>query len=128
MLTFSNPRLRAEFTDWPLGGSKRGKCVFHTERKDKKGDRVGRTTTGKTKYSTYGGPVSLVDGSNGRTYILQKSPPIYGHSIGVSRSDFMNANEQDDGIPHYIPETHERYTELLALIIEANQKEQPVGA
>lgn len=28
VLTFSNPRLRAEFTDWPIGGSNRGQCIF----------------------------------------------------------------------------------------------------
>jgi hypothetical protein len=98
MLTYSNPRDKAEFNDWPAGGTKRVKCVFHVEGKVGKGFRVGRTTTHpktglpcKTKYHTYAGPAAIVDGSDGRTYILQYINDY--DFVRISRSDFMNAEE-----------------------------------
>jgi hypothetical protein len=113
-LTFSNPRLKAEFTDWPLGGSKRGACVFLVHR-DKKGYRVSRTTTGKPKFTTYNGQACIVDGSNGRTYILQIAA-LYGF-IKVMRSDFMDATG-DMGINASVFEADaELHKELTALIV-----------
>lgn len=87
-VTFSNPRLVAEFSDWPMGGNKRGRCVFQVEH-DNRGWRVSRTTTGKPKYTTYSGQACIVDASNGRTYILEMAK-IYGF-ITIRRSDFMDA-------------------------------------
>ncbi len=127
-LTFSNPRILAEFNDWP-SGSKRVKCVFHVERHPKRGDRVGRTTTGKTKYTTYGGLAAIVDGSDGKTYILTCAPAAYGQSVSVHRSDFMCADEAMGGNgKHYVPFADERYSELLALIAQANEGKEPPAA
>lgn len=113
-ITYSNPRMHAEFNDWPLGGSKRGRCVFNIEYAPKRGFRVTRTTTGKPKVKTYGGQACIVDGSDGRTYILQKAPMQYGF-ITISRSDFMDEGTVwPDGNP-------ESYAELDALIREAQQ-------
>ncbi len=58
-MTYSNPRLSAEFTGWPLGGSKRGVCRFFAE-KNNRGVRIGRIMTGKTKYTTYSPMASIM--------------------------------------------------------------------
>lgn len=109
-VTFSNPRLRAEFGDWPLGGSKRGRCVFQVER-SKKGWRVGRTTTGNPKYTTFHGFTAIVDGSDGRTYILASAKDF--DFVQVYRSDFFCADQlgRDHSIfkssePEYYQELH----------------------
>jgi hypothetical protein len=95
MIQFSNPRLSASFTDWPLGGGRRGPCFFNV-RTEKRGARVERVTTGKPKYTTYGTRCCLVDGSNGRTYILQESKD-YGRAIRVVMSDLMHDATGDLG-------------------------------
>ncbi len=107
-VSFSNPRLRAEIPDWPLGGSKRGLCVFAMEHHPKRGYRFTRTTTGKPKTSTYGGKLAIVDGSDGRTYIIQHAG-MY-QAIVVWRSDFMNPATEDLGFDHYV--TPDKYGEL----------------
>lgn len=111
MTTYSNPRLAARFTDWPLGGNKRGQCVFAIEHNPKRGYRFTRTTTGKPKTATYGGPAAIVDGDDGRTYLLQWATR-YGF-IQISKSDFMDAPDGSvfPGNP--------RFDELKALIMEA---------
>lgn len=114
MVKFSNPRLKATFTDWPLGSTKRGTCIFevHTE---KRGVRVSRTTTGKPKYHTYGGKAAIVDGDDGKTYILQLTKPEYGPFISVSKSDFMTPDRRD-GIPSAVFPDEAMFPELLGLI------------
>ncbi len=119
-LTFSNPRTLAEFNDWPLGGNKRGRCVFKVER-NKRGYRVSRQTTGKPKFDTYGGLVAIVDGSNGKTYILQVATPF--KFIKISRSDFMNAAEANGGSVH---ETDPDYQPLMELILAGGSFSMPV--
>ena len=120
-MIFSNPRLNATFSDWPLGGNKRGECKFFTEHKPNKGYRIGRITTGKPKYNTYSQAVAIVDGDNDKTYILCQSPPVYGNSIGIYRSDFLSAEEKELGHANHISERSEpeKYQELLKLIQEA---------
>ena len=120
MVTFSNPRLRAEFDDWPLGGSRRGRCVFQVEQHPKRGYRVARTTTGKPKFTTYHGPTAIVDGSNGRTYILCRADP-YGF-ITIYRSDFFCAPKDEIGRDHAVFPDKEPdvFRELMALIVAAN--------
>lgn len=113
MLTFSNPRLVAQFDNWPLGGNKRGKCIFHVEKDPKKGTRVGRTTTGKTKYSTYANGHAIVDGSDGRTYLLVLSTK-YTKAVSVMRSDFMNAPE-----PYYFNKDSQEYEVLQKMVVDA---------
>ena len=123
MIQFSNPRLRAEITDYPLGGSKRGLCVFQAEHHPKRGWRVGRTTTGATKYSTYSRQVAIVDGSDGRTYILRQFN--HGEAITVSASDFKDAawREGNGRASVFQSSEPELYTELLAMINKANDAE-----
>lgn len=123
MITFSNPRTVAEFPDWPMGGNKRGPCKFWVEWHAKRGWRVGRQTTGKPKFHTYSGQAAIVDGSDGRTYILQVAAG-YGF-IKVSRSDFMDASgwrssdptKQDSAV--FNENDPELYAELLKLIVAA---------
>lgn len=92
MLTFSNPRLTAEFSDWPIGGKNRGQCKFAIE--DVNGKyRVIKQTTNKAgawckpKKTTFGGKAVIVDGDDGRTYVLQGSR-MWQHIV-IWRSDFM---------------------------------------
>lgn len=87
-ITFSNPRLVAVIEDYPLGGSKRGRCTFEIEQ-GKRGYRAKRTTTGKPKFATYAGKAAIVDGSDGRTYVLQHATPY--DFIHIMRHDFMDA-------------------------------------
>jgi hypothetical protein len=93
MTTFSNPRTVAEFDDWPSGHA-RVKCVFKVHH-DKRGYRVERSTQNKhgewckPKFTTYSGQAAIVDGSDGKTYILQVAA-LYGF-ITVMTSDFTDA-------------------------------------
>lgn len=123
MITFSNPRLAAKFADWPLGGNKRGECTFTAEFKEKKGWRIAKQTTGKPKHTTYSQKVAIVDGSNGKTYILKQSPPEYGESIHISRSDFLDAPKDELGFECHNSKSSqpEKYQELLDLINQAHQ-------
>lgn len=124
MITLSNPRIKAEFTDWPLGGGKRGNCVFEVEHNPKKGYRVSRQTFGKPKCNTYGGKAVIVDGSNGKTYILQRS--LMWENITISRSDFMNATGTELGIDGNsaasVSKGNPAYDELLAIINSVYEK------
>jgi len=93
MLPFSNPRLFAEFDNWP-SGSHTVKCKFEVEDGGKKGFRVVKTTTNpktgkwnKPKLKTYGGKAAIVDGSDGKTYIIQKT----SYMIRVSSHDFLDS-------------------------------------
>ncbi len=113
-VTFTNPRLRAEFDDWPSGG-KRVRCVFEVERHAKRGWRFSRTTTGKPKTSTFSGQAAIVDGSDGRTYLLQISH-AYGF-VMIKRSDFLDATgeigRQASVFQGSDPELHKELCELI---------------
>ena|SRR3990167_2773519 len=126
MLTFSNPRLRAEFDDWP-SGAHRVKCVFQVHRDAKRGWRVSRTTTDrngnpcKPKLTTFSGPCCVVDGSDGRTYLLRKAG-MY-EFITVSRSDFMDASIEMDrgsgGASVFPDRDQELHAALAKLIVDS---------
>jgi len=64
----SNPRKEDTIDGWPHG-SRRVTAVF-THEKNKRGERIGRQTTGKPKYSRYYDRICLVDGSDGKTHML----------------------------------------------------------
>jgi len=111
-LKFSNPRSVAEFDDWP-SGKDRVKCKFWVEH-TKRGYRVARQTQKngewcKPKTTTFSGIAAIVDGSDGRTYILQVAEP-YGF-INVWAHDFMQAF---DGVF----DRDDRHGELLKIITE----------
>lgn len=109
-LEFSNPRLKAEFSDWPSGRD-RVKCEFFVEDNGKKGVRVGRRTQKngvwcKTKYDTYCKKAVIVDGNDGKTYLLILTNI---NSITVAYSDFMHKVSYSDG--------NDEYKKLLNLIL-----------
>jgi hypothetical protein len=125
MLTFTNPRLRAEFADWPLGSNKRGKCVFELESHPKRGWRFVRTTTdpttgrvNKPKTATYGGKGAIVDGSDGKTYLIQWAGQF--DFMQVRTSDFMSATTAALGFDHAVFPEHGQFETLKALIAQAN--------
>jgi hypothetical protein len=77
MLEYSNPRQECTITDWPYG-QYRTTARFFIERDAKKGERGVRTTvdpkTGRVsqpKTLTYAAQACIVDGSDGKTYILE---------------------------------------------------------
>ncbi len=111
-MKFSNPRRIAEFTDWPIGGSARGNCRFSVE-SNNKGERVSRTTTDKNgrwckpKYTTYGQKYVIVDGDDGKTYVMCLNNLGF---ISIYRHDFMSAN------PSALFGSEPEYNDTLAMI------------
>lgn len=82
MISYSNPRLEAIISDWPIG-SQRTIATFRIEG-TKGRERGTRFTihpkTGKpcaTKKLTYAVQARIVDGDDGKTYIAERS--CYGH-------------------------------------------------
>ncbi len=68
MLKLSNPRNSAIIEDWPTG---RKRCTATFTVETKKGKyRVSRVTTGKPKKTTYNHRMCIVDGDDGRTYLI----------------------------------------------------------
>ena len=111
MLTYSNPRLEAVIDNWPIG-SKRTTATFKIEAKPGKGERAIRFTidprTGRPsapKLLTYALKSRIVDGDNGRTYIINYT--MYGH-ISVFRGDMQFGEEA-------IFEADPRFAEIKAL-------------
>ena len=102
-LIYSNPRMKAVIPDWP-SGSKRVTATFEIEAARGK-ERGVRTTTGAPKKLTFAHKARIVDGSDGRTYILELS--IYGN-ISVMRGD-MKIQEES------IFESDPRYASVRAL-------------
>src|SRR6516225_4781251 len=103
MTTYSNPRMRA---NWPDGG-KRVTATFKIETVKGKGQRAVRTTTGKPKKLTYAYRMRIVDGSDGRTYIVEDHGGTYGF-IGIRQGNMKYSEE-------IIHSDNPRYAELQAL-------------
>ena len=118
-MQFTNPRLHAEFPDWPMGGNRRGPCVFNIEHKPGKGWRFTRQTTGKPKTHTYGGKAAIVDGDDGRTYLLQFAG-LYDF-ITIYASSLLCADPKEIGGDNAVWPKDARYTALKALIDAANK-------
>jgi hypothetical protein len=93
-ITFASPRLSATIENWPSGG-KRVTAQFLVESHPKKGERVSRTTTGKPKCTTYGRRMCIVDGSDGRTYLLQESSS-YGLAFSPDVVRIVSSDCQHD--------------------------------
>lgn len=75
-MTYTNPRIEALIEDWPFG-RQRCRARFSVE-SNKRGERVKRWTENKArngwnkpKATTYAPRVAIVDGDDGRIYILQ---------------------------------------------------------
>jgi hypothetical protein len=99
--------------DWPLGGGKRGTCLFHHE-SNKRGQRILRTTTGKPKASTYYMRVCLVDGSDGKT-----------HYIGYSQYGFLSVMSCDMQHSDFSIHPHDpNFDEYKRRLFEATEAEE----
>ena len=104
MTEYSNPRTEAVIPDWP-SGSKRVEARFYVE-KTTRGERAVRVTTGSPKKLTYAPLVRIVDGDDGRTYIMELS--MYG-MISVMKGDMKLQHE-------VIHDRDPRYAGLAGLI------------
>ena len=111
-LTYSNPRDAASFDNWPFGRTAKTLCTFAIETHGARGQRAVRTIidpkTGKAcapKTLTYAQRATIVDGSDGKTYILTRSS--YGW-ITVFQSN-MQFNEE------HIAAHEPRFAEINAL-------------
>jgi hypothetical protein len=111
-LNYSNPRKKAVYEKWPCG-KYTTRAIFEVESHPKRGERIVRTTlhpfSGKPrapKKLTYCKKARIVDGSDGKTYIIE----LGTHSLGIN---VMKATM--DFNAEYIPENSPRHAEILAL-------------
>jgi hypothetical protein len=88
-IAYSNPRMAATIPDWP-SGSKRVTAVFSIETHPARGQRALRVTTGAPKVLTYARQMRIVDGDDGRTYVLALS---HHGQISVMRGDMKYQEE-----------------------------------
>lgn len=109
-ISYSNPRLEATIPDWPTG-KYRTTAHFWIETDPKRGQRACRTTEhplthkpSAPKKLTYALEARIVDGSDGRTYIAERT--LYHFSI--MRGDMKFQHE-------VIFERDPRYSEIKAL-------------
>lgn len=107
---YSNPRLEAEIDNWPTG-SYRTKAIFKIEQ-TARGERGTRVTfhpiTGKPaapKKLTYARKARIVDGDDGRTYIIELTS--FGF-ISVRKGDMKFEHES-------IFEENPKYAEVRKL-------------
>jgi len=112
MLKFSNARRSATISDWPLGSGKRGPCTFTVEA-GSRGERISRVTTGKPKYTTYAQKACIVDGENGKTYLLL----FLGDAVRIAQSDMQHdATREELGLPSaYVFRHHAEFEALKVL-------------
>jgi hypothetical protein len=110
-MNYSNPRLKATFTDWPYGREKTT-ATFHIETDARRGQRAVRTTIdpkngrpGKPKTLTFATQARIVDGDDGKTYIAELSRSGF---ISIMRATMQF---QEESIPVGDP----GYAEVRAL-------------
>lgn len=122
-MTFSNPRTEAMIEDWPFG-SLRCRAKFWVERHPRRGMRVCRQTENKDrgwnkpKATSYAPSSVIVDGSDGRTYILSRSGYRWLH--------LMNGDmKYSHGM---IPEDDPRFEATAALLAIVEQPAETGGA
>ncbi|HEV2098526.1 MAG TPA: hypothetical protein VGR45_06315 [Stellaceae bacterium] len=106
MTTYSNPRMSAVIEDWPIG-RKTCAATFQIEQNGQRGERAVRTTIGKPKKLTYATKARIVDGDDGRTYIVELA---YHGGITVMKGTMDHVAEPDAIWPR-----DPRYAEMLAL-------------
>lgn len=121
-IPFSNPRRWARFEDWP-NGRFLTTCAFKIEYAGLRGERVVRTTLDKNgrpckpKYTTYATKYAIVDGDDGRTYLLAYSTQ-YGASVTVKSAD-MQHNAPGPLGKSYVPDDDPLFAPLFDLIKSA---------
>jgi hypothetical protein len=111
-MIYSNPRTEAVIPDWP-SGRHRTTATFRIEQHPTRGERGTRTTTdpktgreSKPKLLTYATKARIVDGDDGKTYIVNLS-----RSYGLITVMQSNMQFQQEAIFERDP----RYSEMLAL-------------
>lgn len=115
-MTYSNARTLAYFDDWP-NGRHRVKCRFDVEFDGKKGERVARATTNKygqwnkPKRTTYANRCAIVDGDDGKTYVLQESRNFRQICVMQSNLQYCEETIHESSDP-------ERYSDLVDLLDE----------
>jgi hypothetical protein len=114
-VTFSNPRTNAMIEDWPIG-RQRCRARFEVEQKHGKGERVARYTENKArtgwnrpKRTTYADRFVIVDGDDGRTYLLADNRTY--HAVTVWLGDMQHTSETV-----YACEDGARWRDLITLI------------
>lgn len=107
-MNYSNPRTEATIENWP-SGSKRVTAKFYVEHNPARGERTCRQTTGAPVKLPFANRQRIVDGDDGRTYILCLSR-AYGF-VNVMKGDMKYHHET---IHHDDP----RYPEIAALLGE----------
>lgn len=112
MKNYSNPRISATIENWPIGGGKRGPARFYIEAGIRK-ERAVRVTTGKPKKLTYALRTRIVDGDDGKTYILEDNDT----HLSVMRGDMKYQEESifPDAMNNGVYERNDRYFELKSL-------------
>ena len=110
-MNYSNPRMEAVIENWPIGRD-RTTARFRIESVPGRGQRGTRFTidpkTGKpsaTKTLTYARQARIVDGDDGRTYIIELS--MYGHISVMQGGMKFEAETIHSGDP--------RHADMLAL-------------
>ena len=91
-------------------------------RNEQKGSRILRTTTGKPKASTYSTQVAIVDGSDGRTYLLHYHNLYGNESVTIYDSDNQHNAHFGQSGDHYHPKDSPLFDALFALVKQANSK------
>ncbi len=107
MTNYTNPRMTAVIENWP-SGSKQVTAQFSIESDPKRGERAVRVTTGGAKKLTFARKMRIVDGDDGRTYIVSLTG--YGF-INVMNGDMKIQKET-------VFEREARYADLRALFVE----------
>jgi hypothetical protein len=144
-MQYTNPRKFAQFNDWP-SGNKRVRCTFAVESGGKKGQRVRRVTDKPgcpgvecaPKLTTFAKKVLLVDGDDGRIYIMEYTE--YG-TVSVMSSDMKHHHEgiYDSDVrkfdllamfkafDEYRIEQDEEWIHLIDLAVNAQEREHNSG-
>ncbi len=105
-MKFSNPRTTAVFENWPFGGAQRCRMEFKIECHPKRGERCLRWSTSahgrvsKPKKSTYSTMCRIVDGDDGKTYILEYHQHSGMVSIRESNLKFSTATFYPENEEH----------------------------
>lgn len=116
---YSNPRISATIQNWPMGGGKRGPVVFEIQRVNNRGERALRTSfdgmgrRSKPKKLTYAQQARIVDGDDGRTYILEDT----GSHLSVMRGDMKYSEEAIFPTLDVNNTPNPRYFELIKLFV-----------
>lgn len=120
MVKLSNPRLSATFSNWPLGFRNTCSCSFNVEFSKTHGARVTKTTTGKPKKFTYCKEVAIVDGDNGKTYIIGRS--VYGSITIYSHDEKTPPTNEFKNHSVNMENDSELFLELDAMLKQANNR------